>query len=160
MVGGNAGEIDLSAEPYPSLPHMLDEMPAPGEPITDGRPYLKEEAPNEYVIQGVGYLPAMGRIWATFRLVGFRKEGQYDYGQWRDAWLKRWGADCFTPEQVAEMSRADCHYLLRTIERGERFCDGAWASAHEQGLFHAVARRLMQLAGGDKRKVGPGSRPG
>ena len=141
----------MTGEPYPSLPHMLDEMPAPGEPITDGRPYLKEEAPNEYVIRGVGYLPAMDRIWATFWQVGFADKGQFDYPKWRDRFLAEHEAECFTPDLVAGMSRNDCHYLLRLIQRAERFGDGSWASAHEQGLFHAIARRLMELAGGDKR---------
>lgn len=49
------------------------------------------------------------------------------------------------------MSKAECFYLLRMIQRSERFCDGAWGEAHKQDLFHAIARRLMDLAGGDKR---------
>jgi hypothetical protein len=143
------------AEPFPSLPDMFDEMPAPGEPVTDRRPYLREEAPNEFVIQGVGYLPVMDRIWETFFLAGFGDRGQEDYPAWRDRFLSRAGADSFTPEMVAGMTHSDCRYLLRAIQRAERFCDGAWAEAHAQGLFHALARRLMELAGGDKRKAGP-----
>ena len=125
---------------------MLDQMPAPGEPVTDGRPYLREEAPNEFVVQGVGYLPVMYRSWETFFRAGFGDRGQEDYPEWRDRFLQAAGASSFTPEMVAGMTRQDCRYLLRTIQRGERFCDGAWASAHAQGLFHAIARRLMELA--------------
>ena len=131
---------------YWSLPELLDRMPAPGEAVTDGSPYMRETGPGEYVIQGVGYLPMMDRIWATFRTAGFPTEGQFEYGAWRDAWLAKAGAETFTPEQIATMTREDCHNLLRMIERAERFGDGAWQEAHWAGWFHAIARRMVGLA--------------
>ena len=134
-----------------SLPELLERMPAAGEPITDGKPYMREEAPGEYVIQGVGYLPMVDRIWATFRTAGFPTEGQFEYGAWLDAWLDKAGADRLSVGHVATMTREDCYNLLRFIERAERFGDGAWQAAHQDGLFHAIARRLIELAGGDKR---------
>lgn len=138
---------------------VLAELPAPGEPITDRRPYLKAEAPDQYVIQGAGYLPVMDRLWKAFRAAGFPVDGQYQYGRWVDDWVRdhpqpdpKW--DIPHPEQVAIMSREDCFNYLRFIQRQERFGDGLWAGAHEVGLFHALAERLIELGGGDKRDAG------
>jgi hypothetical protein len=124
---------------------MLDQMPAWDEPVTEGRPYLRQEGPGEYVIQGSAYLPVMDRIWATFAQAGFPYEGQYDYLSWCRRFLEEAKAEWFTPGLVATMSRDECFYLLRTIQRKERFCDGAWAAEYRGELFHALARRLIEL---------------
>lgn len=130
---------------------MLAELPPPGLPITDGRPYLREEITGEFVVQGIGYLPLIDRIWATFRRAGFPDGGRAGYRGWHESFLAEHGGDAVAPQQVAAMSRNDCMFMLTFIYRGERFCDGMWCEAYRDGFFHALAMRLMELAGGDMR---------
>ena len=93
-------------------------MPAPGEPVTDGRPYLREEAPNEFVVQGVGYLPVMYRIWETFFRAGFGDRGQEDYLEWRDHFLRAAGAYMDAEVAVDAKPGQGLRYLCRRKMRG------------------------------------------
>ena len=138
------------APDFGPLRAVLKDMPPPAAPATTGDPYLRQEAENEWVIQGPHYLPFIDELWAAFRAAGFPEIGQVHYISYLDEWVRQhppsnpeW--DLPEPAQVAMMSREDCFNLLRYIERGERFGDGLWSAAHGIGWFHAIAERLIEL---------------
>ena len=49
------------------------------------------------------------------------------------------------PEAVASASADDLGKLLTTYVRGDRFNEGLLASAHENGMLAAIARRAQEL---------------
>ena len=50
------------------------------------------------------------------------------------------------PEAVASASTEELARLLTTYVRGDRFTEGLLASAHENGMLAAIARRAAELA--------------
>jgi hypothetical protein len=85
------------------------------------------------------YKPAMDRLWSAFASAGFHGRPA-DY----NAWLARTDAP-FDPGRIATMDRPDLMMLLLAIQRGERFCDGHWGAMLRDGIFLAIARRLLAL---------------
>jgi len=85
------------------------------------------------------YTEAMERLWTLFAAAGcdFRPA---DYV----AWLDRQESP-YDPASIAEMGRPDLAMLLLAIRRGERFCDGQWPAMLGQGVFLAIARRMLAL---------------
>ncbi len=133
-----------------SLPELLDRLPPPDQPITGPRPYLREGSPGEYVIRGIDYLPVVDHLWQSFFAAGFPRDSGLDYITWLDRWMAAHPPadpqrDAPEAADVAAMSRLDCFTFLTFIRRRERLCDGWWIAAHEQGWFHAIARRLIDL---------------
>ncbi len=53
------------------------------------------------------YLPVVDRLWAAFRAAGFPVEGQYEYVEWRSAFLKQAGTDWFEAAQVAALGKEE-----------------------------------------------------
>ena len=94
------------------------------------------------------YHPGIDRLFKRFHAgeFGFACEDR-DYHRGLDrhgtiGTLEREGA-----AGIARMDEEECLLLLRFFDRQERFCDGARAAAHEQGLLHAVLERLIVIDG-------------
>jgi hypothetical protein len=85
------------------------------------------------------YKSAMDRLWSAFAAAGLDSRPA-DYNEW----LQRTEAP-FDPDRIARMDEADLNMLLLAIRRGERFCDGHWAAMVRDGVFLAIAHRLLAL---------------
>lgn len=115
---------------------MLAEQPAADRQIIAGRAFPF----------GTAYVPAIDRWWEAFRAAGFPDVGQQAYSERIEHYCAARSIDGIEPRHVPEMDRETVLNLLRLIQREERFCDGAWADWYRRGLFHAIARRLIDLS--------------
>lgn len=149
------GAVLGEGEAYESLPHMIDEMPAPGERVFTwgGQLWRDDEGPFEVPAH---YFPCIHRMWNTFWLCGWSPDDPYHYF---DVHSGRFDGEVPTPAAIGRYTVRECKHLLTDLYRLEASCLGAWEEAHEAGLFHAIARQMIWLASGGGRGGAQASRP-
>ena len=122
---------------------MLRDMPTADAMIAEWRGGPRENGGVQSPYPEYG--PVIDRLWAAFAAAGFPEMGQQDYMAVMSRWRAAHAVQRVAPAHVGQMDRETCFNLLREIQRSERFCDGAWLGAWREGLFHAVAERLVAL---------------
>jgi hypothetical protein len=85
------------------------------------------------------YHEPMDRLWAAFQHAGYPPEPA-DYVSWMST-----KADPSDPTMIRTLDRHELSLCLLAIRRGERFCDGHWASMLAKGALLAAAQRAATL---------------
>ena len=91
------------------------------------------------------YTPTIPTFWDAVDAGGWPVD-TLDYPTVMAAWRQAHGS-ALRVEQVVGMDRHTLFNALRAVQRGERFCDGAW-EAFRNGVLHAMARAVIALEGG------------
>lgn len=129
------------------LRDWLASHPSPDEPVATlhlGVPVSGEGA-SVLGFPWHDYGPALPTFWEAVRATDWEAADTQDYMTIVDRWLGAAGADRLQPAHFARMDRATLYNALRWLDRGERFSDGLWARAFQDGLLHAAARALIAL---------------
>jgi len=89
------------------------------------------------------YREPMDRLWTAFVDAGFPPEPA-DYVSWMAS-----KSDPSDPAMIRGLDRAELTLCLLAMRRGERFCDGHWATMLAKGALLAAAERAVALGAGD-----------
>lgn len=132
------------ADEAPALDDVILELEALASGDVEPEHYYRWVAPTPLadgsVLNGYcDYMPAMDRLWSAFADSGYEpRPANYI------AWLDR-AETPFDPGRIARMDKADLRMLLLAIRRHERFCDGHWTAMLRDGIFLAIARRILAI---------------
>jgi hypothetical protein len=131
------------------LRDWLRAHPDPGERVAElrgGDAVVQPDGTRAVTFPHFAYSRAIDDFWTALDDVpGWSPEATGDYLAVTARWRERDGAGALDTAAFARMDRATLLHFLRWIDRGERFCDGHWASCFEQGFLHAAARALIAI---------------
>lgn len=131
-----------------ALRDWLAAHPSPDEPVaTWSGGERRTQAGREVVsLPYPDYLPVIDTFWSALEGVPGWSPGQTgDYHAVVERWRAANAIDRIGVEHPARMDRATLLGFLRSIDRGERFCDGHWQDCFRGGLMHAAARALVAM---------------
>lgn len=126
----------------------LATYPTPAEPVDvvhAGSVEKQADGTETITMDHMPYGDAILALWDALDQAGWAEIDTSDYLAVVDQWRARTGRPTIDSDGFADMDRHTLFNALRWFNRGERFCDGLWASAWKSGQLHAGARAVLAL---------------
>lgn len=138
-------EGDLSA-----LRAWLAAHPSTSEEVVTwqgGDAQMRPDGTRETVMPWPVYTATIADYWTALDAAGWGGVDTRDYMAVTQAWRAANGGEAIDAGQLGRMDRTTLFNTLRSYNRAERFCDGAWASVFGDGRLHAGAQAVLTLPG-------------
>ena len=111
----------------------------------EGSRTTQPDGTQHFTVGWYDYSPAFAAFWEALEASGWNHDETSRYDVVVREWKAWHGPDGIGARFAPIMDRRTLRNVLRFYQRGERFCDGMWATAWRDGFLHAAARALIAL---------------